>query len=55
MKYTINNFHKKAIEDYQLQNDWPQEVLTETKIVDSKILKDDSYIDLPFVAIDGEW
>ncbi|MBA4730161.1 MAG: VacB/RNase II family 3'-5' exoribonuclease [SAR86 cluster bacterium] len=54
MKYTINDFHKKAIEDYQLQNDWPQEVLTETKIIDSKILKDDSYIDLPFVTIDGE-
>ena len=47
-------FHNKAINDYQIKSDWSQEALTEAKLINSDIKKDVSFLDYPFVTIDGE-
>ena len=54
MKYSIEDFHNKAINDYQIKSDWSQEALTEAKLINSDIKKDASFLDYPFVTIDGE-
>ena len=54
MSYTLDDFHVKAIQDYGLDAVWPQEVLTEAKLIPSEVEKDNSFLDLPFVTIDGE-
>ena len=40
MKYSIEDFHNKAINDYQIKSDWSQEALTEAKLINSDIKKD---------------
>ena len=53
MKYSIEDFHNKAINDYQIKSDWSQEALTEAKLINSDI-KRCIILDYPFVTIDGE-
>ena len=54
MAFTLDNYHTKAIKDYGLHDSWPQEVLTEAKLIPVKVNKDQNFLDLPFVTIDGE-
>ena len=54
MAFTLENYHAKAIKDYGLHDSWPQEVLTEAKLIPVKVNKDQNFLDLPFVTIDGE-
>ena len=54
MAYTLDDFHLKAIQDYGLDAVWPQEVLTEAKLIPNEVERDKDFLDLPFVTIDGE-
>ena len=37
MAYTLDDFHLKAIQDYGLDAVWPQEVLTEAKLIPNEV------------------
>ena len=54
MAYTLDDFHLKAIQDYGLDAVWPQDVLTEAKLIPNEVERDKDFLDLPFVTIDGE-
>ena len=50
----LQKFHNKAIYDYSLREIWPQEVLTESKLLSDEKINSEDFNELPFVTIDGE-
>ena len=52
-KLNIDNFHHKAISDFALRGEWPEDVLIQTKTLEDCKILEDGNSDLAFVTIDG--
>ena len=52
-KLNIDNFHHKAISDFALRGEWPEDVLIQTKTLEDGKILEDGNSDLAFVTIDG--
>ena len=54
-KYQLSNYHQKALNDYGLDDTWPDGVLINAKKIEDQFLDDKHRLeDFPFVTIDGE-
>ena len=52
-KLNLDNFHHKAISDFALRGEWPEDVLIQTKTLEDGKILEDGNSDLAFVTIDG--
>jgi ribonuclease R len=54
-KYQLSDYHQKALNDYGLDDTWPDGVLINAKNIEDQFLDDKHRLeDFPFVTIDGE-
>ena len=54
-KYQLSDYHQKALNDYELDDTWPDGVLINAKNIEDQFLDDKHRLeDFPFVTIDGE-
>mgnify|MGYP003344422977 FL=1 len=54
-KYQLSDYHQKALNDYGLDDTWPDGVLINAKKIEDQFLDDKHRLeDFPFVTIDGE-
>ena len=53
LKLNLDNFHHKAISDFALRGEWPEDVLIQTKTLEDGKILEDGNSDLAFVTIDG--
>ena len=53
-KYQLSDYHQKALNDYGLDDTWPDGVLINAKKIEDQFLDDKHRLeDFPFVTIDG--